>query len=180
MQYIYALSGKISLVCYIFTLQRLWHLCQYGGVRSHIPALALGTAGCVGTLVLWLAARKKCRKTESEKQNRSTIFWLEMFLFITSSVFFAGKIIYSAIPYHGALSWKIEEWQNKKQISFKHNNIFESGIEGILADLDKSLGLPEELYISGQFQTAFDETGTIQELDTLIYGKNKNGHAHSF
>ena len=34
MQYIYALSGKISLVCYIFTLQRLWHLCQYGGVRS--------------------------------------------------------------------------------------------------------------------------------------------------
>ena len=48
MQYIYALSGKISLVCYIFTLQRLWHLCQYGGVRSHIPALALGTAGCVG------------------------------------------------------------------------------------------------------------------------------------
>lgn len=67
MQYIYALSGKISLVCYIFTLQRLWHLCQYGGVRSHIPALALGTAGCVGTLVLWLAARKKCRKTESEK-----------------------------------------------------------------------------------------------------------------
>lgn len=175
MQYIYALSGKISLVCYIFTLQRLWHLCQYGGVRSHIPALALGTAGCVGTLVLWLAARKKCRKTELEKRNRSTIFWLEMFLFITASVFFAGKIIYSAIPYHGALSWKIEEWQNKKQISFKHNNIFESGIEGILADLDEALGLPEELYISGQFQTAFDETGTIQELDTLIYGKNKNG-----
>ena len=58
---------------------------------------------------------EKCRKTESEKQNRSTIFWLEMFLFITSSVFFAGKIIYSAIPYHGALSWKIEEWQNKSR-----------------------------------------------------------------
>lgn len=180
MQYVYALSGKISLICYIFTLQRLWHLCQYGGVRSHVPALALGAAGCVGALVLWLAARKKYRKTESEKRNRSKIFWIEMFLFITASVFFAGKIIYSAIPYHGALSWKIEEWKNKKQISFRHNNIFESGIEGILADLDEALDLPEELYISSRFQTGFDETGIIQELDTLIYGKDKNGQTNTY
>ena len=40
--------------------------------------------------------------------------------------------------------------------------------------------MPEELYISGQFQTGFDETGTIQELDTLIYGKDKNGQTNTY
>lgn len=180
MQYIYTLSGKISLVCYIFTLQRLWHLCQYGGVRRHMPPLVLGAAGCAAALILWLALRRKYKKTEPEPGNRKKIFWIEMFLFITASVFFAGKIIYSGIPYHGALSWKIEEWKNKKQISFKHNNIFEAGIEGILADLDKSLDLPEELYISGQFQIGFNETGVIQELDTMVYGKDKNGQTSTY
>lgn len=180
MKYIYAVSEKLSLICYIFTLQRLWHLCQYGGVRSHLPSLILGTAGCVGTLVLWLSLRRKYRKTESEPGNRTKLFSIERLLFVIVSVFFAGKIIVSGLPYHGALSWKIEEWKNKKQISFKHNNLFEAGAEGILADLDGELDLPEELYISGQFQIAFDETGMIQAVDALVYGKNKNGQTNTY
>lgn len=42
MKYIYKITGKVSLILYIFMLYQFWHLCQYGGLRRHIPMLALG------------------------------------------------------------------------------------------------------------------------------------------
>ena len=29
---------------------------------------------------------------------------------------FGGRIVYSAVPYHGALSWKLDEWMRKKEV----------------------------------------------------------------
>ena len=37
MKYIYKITGKVSLILYIFMLYQFWHLCQYGGLRRHIP-----------------------------------------------------------------------------------------------------------------------------------------------
>lgn len=45
MKYIYKITGKVSLLFYIFNLYQLWHLCQYGGLRRHIPMLVLGIIG---------------------------------------------------------------------------------------------------------------------------------------
>ena len=36
MKYIYKITGKVSLILYIFMLYQFWHLCQYGGLRRHI------------------------------------------------------------------------------------------------------------------------------------------------
>ena len=55
----------------------------------------------------------------------------------------------------------------------EHNNLYESGVEGILSDLEEELKLPENLYISGKFQIDFDETGKIQRIDTFLYGQDK-------
>ena len=44
-------------------------------------------------------------------------------------------------------------------MTLEHNNVFQDGVEGILADLDSALDLPEELYISNEYQMSFDETG---------------------
>ena len=46
----------------------------------------------------------------------------------------------------------------------EHDNFFEDGAEGILEDLRNALELPEELYISNQFQLTFDEEGTIRTI----------------
>lgn len=51
MKYIYKITGKVSLILYIFMLYQFWHLCQYGGLRRHIPMLALDIIGLVGTVV---------------------------------------------------------------------------------------------------------------------------------
>lgn len=97
-----------------------------------------------------------------------------------ATLFFGGRIVYSAIPYHGALSWKMEEWLHKKEIKLEHDNVFENGVEGILTDLDEELELPEELYIADKVQIGFDKNGKIQNIDAFIYGKDKQGEKRTY
>ncbi len=180
MKYLYQVCGKLSLLCYIPILYQLWHLCEYGGVRSHLPALAFWTVLCGVTLILWLIARQKCKQRTTGKIKKSKIYYLEVLAFAAITVAFCGKIVYSAIPYHGALSWKIDEFIRQRECVLKHNNIFEDGVEGILADLDQKLDLPEELYISENFQVRFDAAGTVQNISTFLYGKNRKGETKTY
>lgn len=175
MKYIYKITGKVSLLFYIFNLYQLWHLCQYGGLRRHIPMLVLGIIGLGGILVLWLISRMYNQKVDLGDNKNKKLFYMEMILLIAATLFFGGRIVYSAIPYHGALSWELDEWMHKKEVELKHNNLFEDGVEGVLMDLDEALELPEELYIANKFQVSFNGNGTIQSIYTFIYGKNEAG-----
>lgn len=180
MKYIYKICGKVSLVFYMYVLFQLWHLCQYGGLRSHMWALLFGGMGCGITFVLWIVSKSHKQESESEKSVRKRIFRIEVCIFTAVTLFFGGRIIYSAIPYHGALSWKIDELIHKKEVKLEHNNLSESGVEGVLTDLDAALGLPEELYIANKFQLTFDESGTIQSIYAFIYGKDKKGDKKTY
>ena len=180
MKYIYKICVKMSLVCYIFTLYQLWHLCQYGGLRSHMSALGLGIAGFGITMILWLVSRRNNQKEDSEESMKNRIFQIEVSIFIMATLFAGGCIAYSAIPYHGALSWEIDEWMRKKEIKLEHNNLFENGVEGVLMDLDEALELPEELYIANKYQVTFDESGTIQSIYAFIYGKDEDGEKKTY
>lgn len=180
MKYLYHICGKISLLFYVFTLQRVWHLCQYGGVRRHMPTLAFGMIGFVGTSILWLIARHFFRRDKSERCGKKNIFYVEIAIFILVTLFFGGRIVYSGMKYNGALSWKIDEWLHRKEIVLEHNNILETGVEGILADLDKELKLPEELYVVEEMKITFDKNGTVQSLYTFLYGKDKKGKERTY
>ena len=180
MKYIYKITGKVSLIVYIFMLYQFWHLCQYGGLRRHIPMLALGIIGLVGTVVLWLISKRHNQEVNSGDNGNKKLFYTEMILLIAATLFFGGRIVYSAVPYHGALSWKLDEWMRKKEVELEHNNLFEDGVEGILMDLDEALQLPEELYIANKYQVSFDENGTIQRIYAFIYGKNEAGEKKTY
>ena len=91
------------------------------------------------------------------------------------TIYFGGRIIYSAIPYNGHLSWKLDELWKKREVDFVHDNLFEDGIEGILTDLEEKLEMPKNLYVVNGFKMSFNETGKVQTLDTFLYGKNKKG-----
>ncbi len=62
MLHVYRIGGKLSLVFYIVMLYQLWHLCQYGGLRSHMLKLLVVLLGLVCTLVMWLIGRKHSEK----------------------------------------------------------------------------------------------------------------------
>lgn len=175
MKHIYKVCGKISILCYIFIMYELWHLCKYGGIRNHLPSLAFWTVICAAMFILWLIAKRKLNNKIPNNSQKSKIYYTELLIFAVSTVFFCGQIVYSAIPYNGALSWKIDDLIHKKEVALEHNNIFEDGIEGIINDIDKKLNLPEELYISESFQVRFDANGTVKNINTLLYGKHNNG-----
>lgn len=180
MKYIYQICGKVSLLCYILMLYQLWHLCQYGGLKQHLPMLAFWTVMCAGMLIAWLVSKRHHGRNTTQASQKPKIFYMEVVAFAVATLFFSGCIGYSAIPYHGELSRKIEEFHHKKQVTLKHNNIFEDGVAGILTDLDKKLDLPEELYISQHFQVTFDADGTIQSIDTYLYGETETNYARTY
>ena len=82
MKYIYKITGKVSLILYIFMLYQFWHLCQYGGLRRHIPMLALGIIGLVGTVVLWLISKRHNQEVNSGDNGNKKLFYTEMILLI--------------------------------------------------------------------------------------------------
>ncbi len=82
MKYIYKITGKVSLIIYIFMLYQFWHLCQYGGLRKHIPMLALGIIGLVGTVVLWLISKRHNQEVNSGDNGNKKLFYTEMILLI--------------------------------------------------------------------------------------------------
>lgn len=180
MKYIYRICGKVCLLFYIFTLFQAWHLCQYGGLQSHFLRLAIGSLGCGITFVLWLISRKYCKKADSEDSGKKKNFYIDVFVFVIATLFFGGCTVYSAIPYHGALSWKVDEWMHKKEVVLEHDNLFENGVEGILLDLDEALDLPEELYIANKYQVTFDGNGRIQSIYAFIYGKDEKGEKRTY
>lgn len=180
MKYIYKICGKISFIFYLFTLYELWHFCQYGGLRSHIFKLFIGFTVFEITLVLWMISKYHQLKEDPEKPANKKVLCIEVILLIAATLFFGGRIVYSAIPYHGALSWKIDELLRKKEVTLEHDNVFKSGFEGVLDDLDKALDMPDELYIENQCQVAFDENGTIQEIYAFLYGEDGIGEKKTY
>ncbi len=180
MKDLYHVCGKISLLCYIPIMYQLWHLCQYGGMKRHLPALLFWTMLCGVAWILWLIARWKFKKNTTGNTGKSKIYALEVLIFVAVTVFFCGKIVYSAIPYHGALSWKMDEFIHQRKIVLEHDNIFEDGVEGILADLDRKLNLPDELYVSDSFRVGFNDVGTVQKISTCLYGKNEKGKIKTY
>lgn len=173
--------GKVSLFCYIFVLYQIWHLCQYGGIKRHLALLALGILALCISSILWLFARKRRPKSPPEEKGRKKkLFWIEAGIALVATVFFCGMVVYAAIPYHGALSWKIEEWTREKEVWLEHDNFFESGAEGILTDLDHALHLPEDLYLVNGFEVTFDQTGQIQTIDAFFYGTDQSGTERTY
>ena len=180
MKNIYRICGKISLVCYVFLLYQTWHLCRYGGIRRHFLLMFPAALVFPACIVLWLIARRRVRKESPDAGRRKGILWAEVIFAAAAAALFGGGIIYSAIPYNGALSWKVDEWMRRKTVTLEHNNVFQDGVEGILADLDSALDLPEELYISNEYQMSFDETGTVTSIYAFLYGRDDNGETRTY
>uniref|UniRef100_UPI004056666F WD40/YVTN/BNR-like repeat-containing protein n=1 Tax=Agathobacter sp. TaxID=2021311 RepID=UPI004056666F len=78
------------------------------------------------------------------------------------------------------MSWKVDEWMRQKSVRLEHNSFFESGVEGVLSDLDAALDLPEDIYIVNKYQMTFDADGTIQSIYTFLYGKDDDGETKTY
>ncbi len=84
-------------------------------------------------------------------------------------------VVKSAIPYNGQLSWYLDDLKDMRSVTLVHDNIYESGIKGILEDIRSKVDLPETLCLATSFNLHFAPDGTIQTFDTMLYGFDEHG-----
>ncbi len=162
----------ILLILYTLCFYTLWQLCQWGGVRSHLKRLLPLVALLLIGIIIKLILRHRGFRTPY-RRARITFF-------IVITLFFGARIVYSAIPYHGQLSWKIQDILHHKTVEFTHSNLYTDGVDGILTDVKTKLAIPEKLYISNSFSAEFTADGTITSVDTMLYGENEQGEIETY
>ncbi|MDD2979008.1 MAG: hypothetical protein PHN80_03470 [Hespellia sp.] len=172
--------GKITVLFYLLALYHVWQLCQYGGMISNIIRILFDILALVVCIVLWLISYSAKPKEPGGNRVNKKVLAAEIIVCLIGTMFFGARIVYSAAAYQGKLSWKLDQIKNERMISLSHNNFFETGVNGVLADLDKELNLPAELYISDSYEMSFDQDGTIQFIYTILYGKNAEGKTQTY
>ena len=169
--------GKLSILYYILFLLVTCVLCKYGSIRQlKFAFLALGIL-LVLSLCIWIGCliAEKENPLKMKGALRKTVFGTELLILLVVTVGCISYIVYTAIPYNGALSWKVDSLFKTKKIEYEHNNFFRDGAEGLIKDINKKLKLPDELYITDSFEMSFDKDGTITRVSTYLYGQNDKG-----
>ena len=169
--------GKLSIFYYFLFLLVTCILCKSGSTRQlKFAFLALGIL-LVLSLCIWIGCliAEKENPFKMKGALRKTVFGTELLILLVVTVGCISYIVYTAIPYNGALSWKVDSLFKTKKIEYEHNNFFRDGAEGLIKDVNKKLKLPDELYITDSFEMSFDKDGTITRVSAYLYGQNEKG-----
>lgn len=185
------LLNPVFLLVWGMGVRALYRLCLLGGLRSHGPMiLACGTLEILWT-ILWTflyfrgKKRQERRGEERFKKGRISIF-LALILTVQTvallglTAYYGAKIAEAAVPYHGALSWKLDELKRSRKVTLKHDHVFESGVKGVFEDLEEEIDLPDQLYFRNPFVLKFDRQGKIEQMEGFFYGRTQDGEDHTY
>ena len=175
------ICGKLNIVCYLLLLFQVWHVCQYGGRRLSVIIIGAIGAALICSIIIWSVLTAYLKKNGSLTQERGFSFWISLLIILIGSGCAVGGVIYSAIPGHGRLAEKLQEKQTVQYVSYDHDNFFNNGVQGLLDDIGKKIDLPKELYVAGDgVKIIFNERGTVQKVNTFLYGRDKNDKDRTF
>lgn len=182
-------SWSIFILVYWISFYELYTLCSFGRFKNNITVL-------LGSMVFFLAwfiiliirnVKKPAAVTEQNTDeynfySRFKAIWncIIILIIVLITCFYGVKIYHSAINYNGKLSWYLHDLKSKRTVKLEHNNIYESGIDGIIADINKKIHMPEKLYVASNFSLNFDSIGKITSFDTFLYGKNNKGDLETY
>ena len=117
---------------------------------------------------------------KTESRIKSVWSYMAIFILVCTTLFYGGEVCSSAVNYNGKLSWLFEELFNKKIVEFTHNNIYSDGVEGLFHDIRKKINMPDDLYISNSMNLNFSKDGTINSIDTFVYGRDEKNKLKTF
>lgn len=173
-------SGIFSVVCYLFVMFHIADWCWEGLGVLHLPAIIFGIVGFVCSLSLYIYRKVgSFKENSSVKPNRKiAVFALVGIVFGT--LYTGGKIIYSALPHHGELSYYLDEKLNSRDYKLHHKNFFETGFQGILEDLQAVEDFPETLYIEDDCTISIKSDGTIESFHMNLQGTKSGQEAKRY
>ncbi|WPC39782.1 hypothetical protein [Clostridium sp. JS66] len=180
---------SIFMLVYWIAFYELYTLCKFGRINNNITVLL----GCMAFFLVWftiliirivkkpeVVPEQSVDRYESYSRYKTVWNCVVAIIIVLITCFYGVKIYHSAINYNGKLSWYLSDLKNKKTVKLEHNNIYESGIEGIFTDINKKVHMPEKLYVANNFSLNFDSNGKIAAFDTYLYGKNDKGKLESY
>lgn len=180
---------SIFILAFWISFYELYTLCQFGRINNNITILLsciiFILVGFVTLIIRTVKRRSITPKKDVVSYNFFSyckVIWIcaVAIIIILITGFYGTKIYHSSINYNGRLSWFIHDLTSKRNVKLEHDNIYEDGIEGILADINKKIKMPEKLYVENNFSLNFDSNGKIINFDTFLYGKNAKGETESY
>ena len=153
MKVIHKISPVLILAGYFYILYEGYFLCQFGGVRYHGQKMAVGAAVMAVGFLFWLITRKKAKEQQAGKKQ---YLWIaELVAAGAATIICGAAVIRTAIPYNGALSWKIYEWRRIYDESSSKDN----------SDTNKEENEPE-IFSGTETETETKTSGNIRNSDT--------------
>ncbi|MEG0268455.1 MAG: hypothetical protein RR649_06800, partial [Carnobacterium sp.] len=178
--------NPIIVVVYGIGCYSLSRLAKYGGVALRAPIILIAFL----SLFVWFAwclYRSKRKRSTTKKRTSSALEKISKLWVMVSTVslvvitFAAGINIYqSGTNLQGKLAFVIEDLKNKRKVEFVHDNVYKDDLDGLFADLQTKIDLPDELYLSNHFDLTFTKDGQITSLYSFLYGLNDDGEIKSF
>lgn len=172
--------NPLTLIIYGITSYYIYSLLKYGGVRSKLPVILIGTTILFVWFLWCIHSYRKENKVYGSSNYFKTWYFTALFILLLTTTIVGINVYKSGVPFKGRLSWFIHDLKNKKEIAFIHNNIYDDGLEGLFKDIGKRVNLPEELYLANKLQLEFDKDGEINSIYTYLYGKDDKGETRSF
>lgn len=180
---------SVFILIYWISFYELYTLCRFGRFKNNITILF----GCMVFFLVWfiiliIRIVKKPAAVSEQSVDRYNFYlrfktiWncVIIITLVLITCFYGVKIYHSGVNYNGKLSWYLNDIKNKRTVKFENNNIYINGIEGMFADINKKVNMPEKLYIVNNFSLNFDSSGKIISFDTFLYGKNTKGKIESY
>ena len=153
MKVIHKISPVLILAGYFYILYEGYFLCQFGGVRYHGQKMAVGAAVMAAGFLIWLITRKKAKEQQAGKKQ---YLWIaELVAAAAATIICGAAVIRTAIPYNGALSWKIDEWRRINDESSSKDN----------SDTNKEENEPE-IFSGTETETETKTSENIRNSDT--------------
>ena len=153
MKFIHKISPVLILAGYFYILYEGYFLCQFGGVRYHGQKMAVGAAAMAVGFLFWLITRKKAKEQQAGKKQ---YLWIaELVAAGAATIICGAAVIRTAIPYNGALSWKIDEWRRINDESSSKDN----------SDTNKEENEPE-IFSGTETETETKTSENIRNSDT--------------
>ena len=153
MKVIHKISPVLILAGYFYVLYEGYFLCQFGGVRYHGQKMAVGAAVMAVGFFFWLITRKKAKEQQAGKKQ---YLWIaELVAAAAATIICGAAVIRTAIPYNGALSWKIDEWRRINDESSSKDN----------SDTNKEENEPE-IFSGTETETETKTSENIRNSDT--------------
>ncbi|PHE14724.1 glycosyl hydrolase [Bacillus pseudomycoides] len=175
------LTNPILIIGYWIFCYELASFCTYGRMNYNIYILLLCIVFFISIITFTTMKMIKDREYESKKLTNLTAWkYISIIIIVVITSFYGVQIYKSATNYGGKLAWFIERLKHERSVKFKHNNIYENGVEGIFEDINKKYTLPKKLYMATDFDLTFHSDGTITAFDTFVYGKNADGKEETY